>query len=274
MNMDLIGVTSVRTPRTRAEIALGPRDRVIGGGTWLYSEPQSGFDTVVDLTTLGWPEIEECDDVVSLAATCRLSTVHALRGRDWVAAPLFGQATEALLASTKIWNVATIGGNLCFGVPASAMVSLCTALDAAAVIWDAGADAASTAPGERRVRVADLILGPQRRAMAPTEIVRAIEFPRAALGERTAFRKIALAELGRSGAVVIGRATREGALVSVTAATARPHVLRGDRRDILAALERIDDWYDDDHGSPDWRAAMARRFVGEVLDELGTEASA
>lgn len=243
--MDLIGVTAVREPRTRAEVALGPGDRVIGGGTWLYSEPQRGFDTIVDLTALGWPEIERTDDLLTLAATARLTTVHGLGG-------LFAQCTDALLASWKVWNVATIGGNLCFGVPASAMISLTTALDASVVVW--GTDS------ERRELVKDFVLGPQRNTLRPGEYVRAVEFPSSVLAQRTAFRKIALADLGRSGAVVIGR---EDGTISITGATARPHVIRTD-----AELDAIDDWYTDAHGSADWREAMARRFVAEVRAEL------
>lgn len=259
--MDLIGVTTIRTPRTRAEIALGPRDRAIGGGTWLYSETQSGFDTIVDLTGLDWPEVTETDDALTLAATCRLRTVHALGERF----PLFAQCTEALLASWKVWNVATIGGNLCFGVPASAMVSLVTALDATLVTWR-GDD-------ERRIRAADWILAPQTTALEPGEILRAIEFPRHALEARTAFRKIALADLGRSGAVTIARTDTDGAFVlSVTAATAHPWVFRWQAAptdaQLTEALDAVDDWYADAHGSPDWREHMTRRFAIEVAEEL------
>lgn len=263
--MDLIGVTTIRTPRTRAEIALGPTDRAIGGGTWLYSEPQSGFDTIVDLTALGWPEVEESDDALTLAATCRLATVHALRSRDWRAAPLFGQAVEALLASFKVWNVGTIGGNLCFGVPASAMVSLVTALDATLEVWGGDSD--------RQVAAVDWISAPLVTALRPGEVLRSIRIPRSSLDARTAFRKIALADLGRSGAVSIARRDSDGAFVlSVTAATAHPWVFRwpeppGDA-ELAAALDTIDDWYADAHGSPDWREAMTRAFARELRDEL------
>jgi CO/xanthine dehydrogenase FAD-binding subunit len=253
--MDLIGVTAIREPRTRTEIALGPRDRPIGGGTWLYSEPQTGFDTIVDLTALGWPAVEETDDALTLAATARLREVHALRSREWAAAPLFGQCVEALLASWKVWNVATIGGNLCFGVPASAMVSLTTALDASLTIWGPDHD--------RVVPAADFVLGPRMLALRPGEVLRSIAFPRRALESRTAIRTIALADLGRSGVVVIGRRGPDGLAISVTAATARPHVLRDPRE-----VDAIDDWHDDAHGDPDWREAMTRRFVAEVAEEL------
>ncbi|MDM4762135.1 FAD binding domain-containing protein [Galbitalea sp. SE-J8] len=277
--MDLVGVTTIRTPRDRAEIALASGDRVIGGGTWLYSEPQSGFDTIVDLTSLGWPEVEETDAALTLAATCRLATVHGLRSREWAAAPLFGQAVEALLASFKVWNVGTIGGNLCFGVPASAMVSLTTALDAELLLW--GAD------GDRTVLAADFVRGPRDLDLAPDEVLRSIRFPRAALDGRTAFRKIALSDLGRSGAVSIARlgpSTGSGSsgassgdesefVLSVTAATARPWVFRwpgvpGDA-ELTAALDGVDDWYSDAHGAADWREAMTRRFAVELRDELG-----
>ncbi|MFT4124207.1 MAG: FAD binding domain-containing protein [Microbacteriaceae bacterium] len=325
--MDLIGVSRIRTPRSRDEIALGPGDRPIGGGTWLYSEPQPGVDTVVDLTALGWPELVETAEALELAATCRLSTVHGLRERDWPAAPLFGQTVEALLASWKIWNVATIGGNLCFAVPASAMVSLATALDAELLLWRVTAAPEPTEhdepsePDERTVAAADWVLAPLVTALRPGEVLRSIRIPRHALEGRCAFRKIALADLGRSGVVAIARRDRpraapggaghigtaqhaaeddgarsgstagdsptssatelEGAAamhgaggftLSVTAATARPHVIRWPApptdAELGTALDAIDDWFDDAHGAADWREAMTRRFARELRDEL------
>src|SRR5450830_884448 len=40
--MDLIDVREIRVPSTRDGLVLAPGHRVLGGGTWLFSEPQHG----------------------------------------------------------------------------------------------------------------------------------------------------------------------------------------------------------------------------------------
>jgi len=37
----------------------------------------------------------------------------ALRAPQWAAAPLIRQCCNALLGSFKVWNAATVGGNMC-----------------------------------------------------------------------------------------------------------------------------------------------------------------
>ncbi len=48
--MDLISVRETRVPRTRDELVFAPGERPLGGGTWLFSEPQPGLTGLVDLT--------------------------------------------------------------------------------------------------------------------------------------------------------------------------------------------------------------------------------
>jgi CO/xanthine dehydrogenase FAD-binding subunit len=264
--MDLITVRDIRTPRSRDELRLQPGETPLGGGTWLYSERQTAT-TLVDLTAMGWPEVDETDAALTLAATCRLATVYGLRSRDWAAAPLFEQTTNSLLASFKVWNVATIGGNLCFSVPAGAMTSLGSALDAVALIWGADED--------RRVPIAEFVTGVQSNVLRAGEVLRAIEFPRHALAARTGFRRASLADLGRAGTVVIARLDTDGRFVlSVTGGTTHPWVFRFEgvptAPEVTTALDGIDDWYDDPHGSPDWREAMSRRFAEQLRVEIGT----
>ena len=153
-------------------------------------------------------------------------------GRGWNAHPLFFQCAGALLASFKIWNVATVGGNVCRSFAAAAMVSLCVALDGSALIWTPDG-------GERRTPVAQLITGNGKNSLAPGEVLRAIDIPERALRARTGFRKIALAALGRSAAVLTGRVDEDRqAVFTITAATLRPTVLRYPEPPDAAALAR------------------------------------
>ncbi len=74
---------------------------------------------------------------------------------EWPAVRLFQQCADALLASWKVWSVATVGGNVCLSLPAGAMIALAVTLDADAVTWLPGGS-------ERRLPVAELVTGPGR----------------------------------------------------------------------------------------------------------------
>ena len=257
--MDLITVTEVRVARTRADLALAPGEIALGGGTWLYSEPQPGVTGLVDLTGMGWDPVIRTADLLTIAATCPVATL-----RDLPDSPLFRQCADALLASWKIQNIATVGGNIATALPAGPMTALAASLDGTAVIW--------SADSERRMPVASFVTGVRTTALEPGEVLRAVELPLAAL-HRTAFRRIALSPLGRTGTLVIGRRDAGGeTVVTVTGGTSRPRLLRFPApptpAEVGAAVDAIDDWYDDPHGSPDWRHAMSRRFALEILDEL------
>ncbi|AMM19307.1 FAD-binding molybdopterin dehydrogenase [Frondihabitans sp. PAMC 28766] len=274
--MDLIEVQQTRVPRTRAEISFGPGERPLGGGTWLFSEAQPGLTGLVDLTALGWEPVTRTDTHLVIAATCTLAELtRILPDADWAAHPLFGLCANSLLMSFKIWNIATVGGNIATALPAGAMTSLMSALDATALIW--GPD-----DRERRMPVAEFVTGVRQTALGEGEILRAIEIPLASLRSRFAFRRIALSNLGRSGSLVIGRADAASAVVfTVTAATPAPVQLRFDGLPTAAALEHavagIDvfpGWYDDPHGAPDWREAVSKQFALEILAELSVSGDA
>lgn len=254
-------------PRTRDEVRLRPGDRLLAGGSWLYSEPQPGVHGLVDLTGLGWEPLVVADDGLRVAATCTLAQLAALAPQDgWTAQHLFPTAVDALLGSWKIHRVATVGGNVCLALPAGPMISLTVALDGVAVVW-------TTDGGERRVPVADLVVGVRRTTLGPGEVLRALELPARALRSRAASRRASLADLGRSGAFVLARLDEDGTFVlTVTASTDRPRQLRyagvPDADVLLEAVDRLGPWYDDVHGAPDWRRAMTLRFAAELRDEL------
>ena len=263
--MDLITVREVRVPSTRAELTFVPGERPLGGGTWLFSERQDALTGLVDLTGLGWPAVTETDAGLSIAATCTIAELSRLSHPG--GSPLFWQCANSLLASFKIWNVATVGGNICLALPAGSMTSLAAALDADAVIW-------TTNGGERRTPVASFVTDVQQNVLAPGEVLRSIDIPRKALASRTGFRRIALSPLGRTGTLVIAKLDPGGeTVITVTGGTRHPAQLRFDELPSARALEQavlgIDDWYSDAHGSPDWRRAMSALFAEELRIELG-----
>lgn len=265
--MDLNTVAAFRVARSRADLALAPGERVVAGGTWLFSEPQIEVTGLVDLSELGWPALEYTVDGLRIGATCTIAELARLPEHDgWRARPLFAQCANALLASFKIWNVATVGGNICRSFAAGAMVSLCAALDGIAVVWTADG-------GEYRVPVEELITGNGTNGLAADDVLRAVEIPDRALRATTAFRKIALAQLGRSGAVLTGRLDEDGrAVFGITAATLRPTMLRYDRLPDAATLQHdvvaADGYYTDPLGPADWRRQVSGVLLEEIRQEL------
>ena len=276
--MDLNTVSSYRFARSRADLALTPGEKVLGGGTWLFSEPQPAVTGLVDLSTMDWPDLEITDAGLRVGATCTIAALVAFaegRGaeplpRDWAAASVFPIAANALLASFKIWNTATVGGNVCQSFCAGSMVSLASALDGEAVIW--------TPDGaERRQSVASLMTGNGTNSLAFGEVLRAVDLPAHSLRSRLVMRKIALAELGRSGAVVTGRADADGSTAfSVTAATLTPAVLRfdalPDAATLAAAVAEAPGYYSDPLGAADWRRGVSIVLAEQIRTELADAA--
>lgn len=271
--MDITSVTSYRFARTRDDLALAAGERILAGGTWLMSEPQPDVTGFVDITRMGWPDLEIHSDGLRIAATCTIRRFidfsrESLETRDrhWPALAAVTDAAHALLMSFKVWNTATVGGNVCQSFTAAAMVSLLTALDADAIIWTPDG-------GERRQPVADFVTGQMTNTLAFGEVLRAIEVPASALAATVSFHKMALAELGRSGIVVVGRRDTDGATaVAVTASTLTPHVFAYDDLpgpELLAADVRSpDDFFTDALGDADWRREITAVLAERVRRDL------
>lgn len=269
--MDLNAIETVLTPRdAHALPAWREGDAWLAGGTWLFSEPQPDLRRLIDLAGLGWPPSAVTPEGLSLSATCTIAELDRLDlPRDWVAAPLVGQCCRALLGSFKIWNRASVGGNVCMALPAGPMTSLTAALDGICrIVAPDGA--------ERRMPVSAFVLGPQATALRAGELLRSIDMPATALRRRTAFRRISLSPNGRSGALVIGTLDAQRRFVlNVTASTRRPvgiaFPMLPAAPDLHAAIDAAipaTAWYDDVHGAPDWRAHVTHLLADEVRQEL------
>jgi CO/xanthine dehydrogenase FAD-binding subunit len=270
--MNLETVTEVLRPTSPEQV--GPwRDGYawLAGGTWLFSEPQANLDTLIDLDALGWPSLVVSQDGLEIAATCRIADLHDFEGpAEWTAVPLFKACCDALLASHKVWNTATVGGNICMSLPAGAMTSLTSALEGVATLL----------PREgppRRVTIPDFVVGNNRNVLARGELMRAIHLPASALRKRFAVRQTSRTHLGRSAALIIGTVAPDGQdfRLTITAATPRPVQIAfatiPSADDLRAAIEaRIapDGYFDDVHGSAPYKRHLTPYYAEEIRAEL------
>jgi CO/xanthine dehydrogenase FAD-binding subunit len=265
--MDLTSVTAVHAGRQLPPWR--PGDAWLAGGTWLFSEPQPAVQRLVDLTALGWPALVIGPDGLELAATCTVAQLEAMQAPPhWAGGELIRQCCLAFLASFKICNVATVGGNLCTALPAGPMISLAVALQGTCTIW-------SAAGSPRQVPAADFVVGPGVTVLAPGELLRSIHLPTAALRSTAAFRKASLRSGGRSAALLIGRRDADRTVLTVTASTRRPVVIDcagvPDAAQLRAAIEDAvppELYLDDPHGDPDWRQHLTLRLAEEIRAEL------
>jgi CO/xanthine dehydrogenase FAD-binding subunit len=271
--MDLDTVTRALRPARADEIASWePGFAWLAGGTWLFSEPQVEVHTFIDLESLRWPALQPSADGLEIAATCTVAQLdHFVESAppEWTAAPLLRQCCRSFLASFKIWNEATVGGNLCMSLPAGPMISLTAALEGVCTLWPRGG-------GPRQLPVADFVTGNHQNVLAPGELLRSIFLPAHALRKAFAFRRFTLTHLGRSEALLIGtRCPERGEfLLTITAATVRPVQLRFEEMPAAAELKRAIEtvpfalYLDDVHGSPAHRNHLAHYFAQQIHSEL------
>lgn len=270
--MNLNTITEVKRPTSADEITQW-RDGYawLAGGTWLFSEPQLSTDTLIDLEDLNWPALTPSPAGLEIAATCRIAELYRCAGpAEWRAMPLVRQCCDAFLASFKIWNAATVGGNICMSLPAGPMISLTVALEATYTLWPRNAP-------PRDVRSIDFVTGNHVNILQPGELLRSIHLPASALSKRFAFRHASLTHLGRSAALLIGTQNTAGddLLITITAATPRPIQLRFMKAPSAVELrhgldERIpaDGYFDDVHGSAAYKRHLTYYFCEQIRAEL------
>jgi CO/xanthine dehydrogenase FAD-binding subunit len=267
--VDLNTIGEIARPDARDAIDWREGDAWLAGGTWLFSEPQPHLRRLIDLQGLGWEPLTVSERGLEIAATCQIAKLVSLTAPpDWIAAPLIGECCRAFLSSFKIWNTATVGGNVCMSLPAGPMISLTVALEGVCRIMNRDAV-------ERRVTVEDFVTGNHKNVLQPGDLLRSIELPAAALRKRFCFRRVSLTHLGRSTALLAGTLdARDGVfMLTISASTERPLRLKfprlPDADDLRTRIEReIPQFFDDVHGTPEYRRHMTFYFAEEIRREL------
>ncbi len=270
--MNINTITAVKRPASADDIGQWQAgDAWLAGGTWLFSEPQPHLRTLIDLEQLAWPALGVTANGLDIAATCRIADLYAFTGDStWTAAPLIQACCECLLASFKIWNAATVGGNICMSLPAGAMVSLAVALEGELALLARNGSA-------RTVAAIDFVTGNNQNMLTPGELLRNIHLPASALTKRFAIRRGSLTHLGRSAALLVGTQAHTGGdmLITITAATPHPIQLRLPQ-DISAEAMRLaidtaiptHSYFDDVNGTPAYKRHLTHHFAQEIRAEL------
>ncbi|MFI0816627.1 FAD binding domain-containing protein [Streptomyces sp. NPDC021098] len=269
--MDLNTITEViRRPSSGPGVDWREGDAWLAGGTWLYSVEQPGLRRLIDLTGLHWNSLVPSDTGLDVGATCTIRDLHAFAPPDdWAAGSLLAKSCEAFLSSFKVWNSATVGGNICLSLPAGPMITLTVALEARYELWAPDGTA-------RNVDALDFVTGNNRNVLGPGEILRRIHIPAHALRKRQGHRRFSLTRLGRSTVFLVGTQTpgTSDLSLTITAGTDRPVRIAFDTMPDARSLRRsIEDvpagvWFADPNGTPDHRRHLTQHFAEEIRREL------
>ncbi|MGC1711544.1 MAG: FAD binding domain-containing protein [Methyloceanibacter sp.] len=270
--MNLNTITEVKRPASTEEIPDWREGSAwLAGGTWLFSTPQIATHTLIDLETLRWPALAVTPSGLDIAATCTIAELERFAGpAAWTAAPLLRLCCHALLMSFKIYNAATVGGNLVMSLPAGAMISLTASLEANCTLWPRHGK-------PRKVAALDFVAGNHQNVLAPGELLRSIHLPASALTKRFAFRRSSLTHLGRSAALIVGTqdASKDDLTLTISASTSRPIQIKFDRVPAAAKLhEAIDahvaetQWFGDVHGSAPYKRHLTYYYAEQIRAEL------
>jgi CO/xanthine dehydrogenase FAD-binding subunit len=271
MNLNTIEEVRSAAATSNGDFSWRDGDSWLAGGTWLFSEPQPHLRRLIDLRGFGWEPLEVSDEGLRIAATCRIADLYAFPGRpDWPASFVIDECCRAFLSSFKIWNTATVGGNICMSLPAGPMTSLATSLEGIYTLR-------SLDGSERQVPAIDFVIGNHQNVLLPGELLRAVDLPASALRKRAVFRRVSLTHMGRSTALVVGTAASPDApfVLTVTAATPYPVQLTfAEVPDARTLRERLHEaipesgYFDDVHGSPEYRKHMTHYFAEQIRAEL------
>jgi len=191
--------------------------------------------------------------------------------------------TEAvpLIAHAAIRNLGTIGGSLAYADAAAELPACCVALEARIIAVGPG--------GERAIPATSFFTGLFTTALAENELIRAVEFPCAAPGDRSTIIELTRRSGDYAMAGLVMRATggRQASRLVYFGVGATP-VVASEAANALGptpwsaekiaaaqtALDRDLDPPADQHGGPDMKRHLARVLLARAIKKLEAQPEA
>ncbi|OKH38983.1 carbon monoxide dehydrogenase [[Phormidium ambiguum] IAM M-71] len=195
--MDLHNIETYLSPQKIEEITNWKTGWTwLAGGTWLFTEPQPQINTLVDLQNLKWSEIEINSEGLTIGATCIMSQLskHTFP-ENWTAVKGLKSAVQEL-ASFKIQNVATVGGNLCLALPAGTFAPVMIVLDAKYQILPLSGE-------PYWISALEFQTGAKQTILKPGEVLRKIFIPKENLELQINYQRICVATAGLAVSIVV-----------------------------------------------------------------------
>ncbi|MEL7245609.1 MAG: FAD binding domain-containing protein [Cyanobacteria bacterium J06573_2] len=248
----------------------------LAGGTWLFSEPQPDIKTLVDIQSLGWNEIEfinpskpSSEEQLAIGAICCLiKLIEYPWLPEYTAVEGFRGAINALSASLKVVNVATVGGNICLALSVGTLAPIMVALNASYEVWNR--------EGKSQIIAAkDFQIGSRQTVLQSGELLRRVLIPVENLKWKVNYKRFGIAASDPALAIVVGayNSVAKKLRLVIAASVAAPILLEfeGDLEtnfNYVSCLRNID-FIEDMRASAVYRREITQVLIKQSLKELG-----
>ena len=255
----------------------------LAGGTWLFSEPQPEIKTLVDIQSLGWDEIDLIDppnppyegelnnspqgELLAIGATCPL--IKLLQHPwlpEYTAVEGFKGAINALSASFKVVNMATVGGNICLALSVGTLAPIMVALDASYEIWNQGKS--------RIIAAKDFQIASRQTILQSGELLRRVLIPVENMKWQVDYQRFGIAASDTALAIVVGayNSVAKKLRLVIGASVAAPVLLEFEaglekNLNYIASLKNLD-FIEDAKASGVYRREMTQILIKQCLNQL------
>ncbi len=248
----------------------------LAGGTWLFSEPQPDIKTLVDIQALGWDEIEfinsshsQQEELLAIGATCPLiKLIEYPWLSEYIAVEGFRGAINALSASLKVVNVATVGGNICLALSVGTVAPIMVALNASYEIWNRQGKS-------RVVRAKDFQIGSRQTVLQSGELLRRVLIPVENLKWQVDYKRFGIAASDPALAIIVSayNSVSKKLRLVLAASVNTPILLKfeGDLErnlNYISSLKNVD-FIEDERASAVYRREITQVLIKQCLKELG-----
>lgn len=269
--MDLPNIeTYLRPTNLQAVKTWSPGWSWLAGGTWLFSEPQPHLKVLVDLEKLNWSEIEVTPEGLAIGATCKMEKLlNFSYPESWTSVKALQSAVHHL-ASFKVTNMATVGGNICLALPVSNFAPVMVALEAIYEIINPTSQS-------YRVDAIEFQTGAQQTILQPGEVLRKIWIPQSNLEWLVNFKRIAITTAGYAASIVVTAYHPQSSQVrfGLGACVPAPRLIEfssiptsAEISEALLSEISLSEFIEDDKASASYRRQVTQILMQRSLEEI------